>query len=176
MNDNYNQNPQNRSDRVEIPEGRHLAAYVTHDVGMAETNTVQIGVLFEFVDPPLRGQQITWYGTFTEAAFPITFRALKELGWSGHRIDTLKAELKRGTVVQLVIERESFQGRTRPRVKFINARGVIRMAKPMNRDQKLAFASEVQTMLDLGLQNKQPAGTASAAPGDDAGGEDDIPF
>jgi hypothetical protein len=155
--------------------GRHPAKLITYDIGMASTGREQIGVLFEFTDGPGRGEQITWYGHFTPDAFPITVRALKELGWSGERIDTLRAELKPGTVVQLVLEVETYQGKKRSRVKFINRRGLVRMDQTMTREQRQAFGVEVQQMLDQKIHERKAPGrgddAASSAPEDD-----DIPF
>lgn len=162
----------------ELPNGRQPARLITYDLGLASTGREQIGVLFEFTDGPWKGEQITWYGHFTPEAFPITVRALRELGWSAERMDTLRAELKPGTVVQLVLEIETYQGRKRSRVKFINRRGLVRMDQSMTSDQRRTFGVEVQQMLDAGLHEKAGAHTRSDADPMGAGGadDDDIPF
>jgi hypothetical protein len=162
-----------RQDR-EPPSGKLTAKLITYDLGMASTGAEQIGVLFEFTDGPWNGEQITWYGSFSPAAFPITVKGLSELGWSAERVDTLRAELKPGTVVQLVCEVETYEGRKRTRVKFINRRGLVRMDRMMTPEQRKAFSAEVQLMLNSGL-HKKPR-DPSAAPNVDDVGDDDIPF
>jgi hypothetical protein len=159
------------------PTGRLAAKFLGYELGYAQTGTKQIGVLFEFEDESFRGRRITWYGTFTPESFHITVRALKALGWQGKRLETLKGDLRMGTVVDLVCEVESYQGKERSRVLFVNSRG-IRMHRPMVGDDQRAFADEVNDMLARGLGDRPAGGGGGADDGYDqgTGGEDDIPF
>jgi hypothetical protein len=154
------------------------AKYVTYEIGLASTGKEQIGILFEVTDGPRAGQQLTWYGSFSRDAFPITVRALRELGWSGEKIDTLRRELRPGMPVQLVCELEQYQGKDRLKVKFINRRGQVRMDQLLTPEQRRSFAVEVQGMLDAGLGERQPGSPSSAGEPEYAGDvpEDDIPF
>jgi hypothetical protein len=155
-------------------DGRLRAKLVDWQMGLASTGNEQIGVLFELLDPPFQGRSITWYGSWTVDAFPITVRALKEMGWTGVQIATLKHELRKGTEVVLVCEVEEFNGKPRSKVKFVNRAGEIRMASTMTNDQKRAFAVELQQMLDQGMAERRPQG--AALDDEPAAGGDDIPF
>jgi hypothetical protein len=178
MNDYRGDRNQGDRDR-ELPSGRLPAKLITYDIGRASTGTEQIGVLFELTEEPWKGQQITWYGTFTDESLPITMRGLKELGWQGQQVTTLRQDLKPGTPVQLVIEIESYQNKRRPKVKFINRRGLVRMDRALTKDERADFATVLQSKIDAGVHLK-PTGK-SGQQTDDAGAmgsddDDDIPF
>lgn len=160
---------------MEKIEGSFKAKLLAFDFGEASTGTQQIGCLFEFTDEPLKGQQIMWYGFFTPEAFPVTVRALKELGWSAASLDTIRKEVKLGSVVMLVCESERYNGRDRNRVKFINRQGLVRMDNTLTGEQRRGLAASVADMLAAGLHNKKAAVAESGAPAVPSD-DDDIPF
>lgn len=153
----------------QLPDGRHPAKFLGYDLGVAKTGREQIAALFEFTEAPFAGQQLTWYGSFTPEAFPITVRALKALGWRGERIDTLRNDAKVGTMVDLVCQVETFEGKQRSKIQFINRRG-LKLERPLDPGERRALAERVQDMLDRKVHESATAPTG-------AGGEDDdIPF
>ena len=163
----------------ERPNQRKVPAkLVSYAIGLASTGREQIGVLFEVTDGEWQGRELTWFGSFTPESFPITVKGLRELGWTGKNVSTLRAELRPGTLVQLVCETEKYQGKDRVRVKFLNRRGVVRMDQHMTTDQRKAFAVEVQQMIDAGLGESKAPGTAGGeeVPAGRFPDDDDIPF
>jgi hypothetical protein len=165
--------PNDRPNQKKLP-----AKLVTYSIGLASTGREQIGILFEVTEGELQGRELTWFGSFTPESFPITVKTLRELGWSAQNVGTLRTELRLGTLVQLVCEPETFNGRERLRVKFVNRRGVVRMDQHMTKEQRSAFSKEVQEMLDKGLGEPRQAGTTGgeATPEGRFSDDDDIPF
>jgi hypothetical protein len=157
-----------------LPEGRIIARYVTYDLGFASTGTEQIGVLFDLQSPPWGGQQLTWYGTLTDAALPVTCRMLSDLGWKGERIDTLRKDLVPGREFELTVKIETFQGKARPKVLWARPRGIVRMDRGMSAEQRTGLAHELNAKIEQGLHVRE------LSPRDveelDDLKDDDIPF
>lgn len=158
-----------------LPSGRLPAKLVAYDFGRAGTGADQVGVLFEFTEPPWKGQQITWYGGFSEASFPITYKGLRELGWRGETLTTLREDLKPGTLFQLVCEVREFNNKHRSEVKFINRGGLVRMSEVMTGDERRSLDADVGEMIRRGAHEPRRADTG-APPSADDDGSDDIPF
>jgi len=152
-----------------VPDGAYRAAFGGYKLGFSSAGNEQIGILFELLDDPQKGRELIWYGSFSEAAFPITWRALRALGWQGKAIATFAEDVKVGHVVSIVVESESFDGKTRNRIVFINRAGGIPMRDQMNPAQRQTFAKKVQAMIDGKIHERKAPG---APPEDD----DAIPF
>lgn len=152
-----------------MPDGTYRAAFGGYKLGFSSAGNEQIGILFELLDEPHKGRELVWYGSFSEAAFPITWRSLRALGWQGTAIATFAEDVKIGHVASLVVESEEFDGKRRNRIIFINRAGGIPMRDQMNPAQRQAFAKKVQAMIDGKIHERKAPG---APPLDD----DAIPF
>lgn len=160
-----------------IPNGRLRAALVLpYVLGQAKTGTEQIGIQFRLLDDPWKGWTLPWYGTFSEAAFPMTYEALKACGWRGEEITTLKADLRNGTEVLLIVEPEEYEGRWRARIKFVNPPQAIRMHRVFTPEQRQALAVDIQSMISKGLHERRERNDLQAPDDDDRFDGDDIPF
>ena len=161
-----------------VPHGRLRAALVLpYVLGQAKTGTDQIGVQFRLLDDPWKGWTLPWYGTFSEAAFPMTYEGLKACGWRGERIDTLKADLRNGTEVLLVVEAEEYEGRWRAKVRFVNPPQSIRMHTIFTKEQRAALGVDIQAMIDNGMHERRGREEEDPQAADDGDSSlDDIPF
>jgi len=172
-----------------ITVGRHKARAVEAALGYTKGGKEQVAVLFEILDGDDAGQQITWYGFFSEKTEERTLEALQHCGWEGADIGNLDGVTK--NEVQLVVEMEAGDdGNSYPRVRWVNgASAGLALKSRMNDGQRAAFA---QRMRGKVLATRQAAGQAlpgngggrtrkserHAAPAgvaDDAA-DDDIPF
>lgn len=156
-------NNENKKQRLQDFEGTLRATFEKYELGLAGTGNEQIGFLFRIAEEPFLGKATTSYGSFSDAALPITLRVLRALGWEGNQIASIGRDLKKGTEVDLVFELEEYNGEKRSKVKFVNAAGQIRLASVLNDDQRKAFGREVQAKIDLLVRKAK----------DD---DDDIPF
>lgn len=160
-----------------LPSGRLRGSLVLpYQLGQAKTGTDQIGMQFRLLDEPWKGWTLPWYGTFSEAAFPMTYEALVACGWRGEFITTLGRDLVDGAEVSLVVEPEEYEGKWRARIKFVNPPQSIRMHRTFTPEQRKVLAVDIQGMIDHGMHKRRDR-TASHAPGDDDDrSDDDIPF
>lgn len=87
------------------------------------------------------GHTITWFGSFNGGARPITVKTLVEtLGFSSDNPEDLfkgagSFVLNEDREFELVIEDNTWNGVTRPRVKYINISGQTRLAEKLNESQ-----------------------------------------
>ncbi|MGH7605564.1 MAG: hypothetical protein ACRENK_16415 [Gemmatimonadaceae bacterium] len=161
--------------RGELIKGELLAEFIEYDFGIADTGADQIAMAFRLVEAPWTGKIVTWYGTFSEAAFPLTVDAMRAVGWQGRFLTTLKSDLRRGKLVQLVCEVEDYNGEDRSRVKFVNSAGV-RLKTRMTGEQRRDFGKDFQSRLDAGAgERNRTRGNPPVDPGAPEDG-DDIPF
>lgn len=95
--------------------------------GVSSNGNEQVAVELELLgdgDAP-SGESITWTGTFaSETAIRIALDAMRAMGWTGSTILDLTGI--GSTVVEAVVEHETYQGETRARVRFINVPGASR--------------------------------------------------
>ena len=82
-----------------------------------------MAVSFEITDGPDMGTYITWTGSLTEKAAPHTLKALAVCGAPrGKTLDELTVD-DLTSFVSLVVEYETHEGKSRPRVKWVNRPG-----------------------------------------------------
>jgi hypothetical protein len=94
------------------------------DVGLGFTNNgnEQIGVVFEVVEGDCAGEEITWYGFFTEKTAQRTIESLRYCGWQGNDLASIDVE-DIPKVVQIVVEEDEYEGKRRLRVQWVNRDG-----------------------------------------------------
>lgn len=105
-----------------ITSGRHAARAIDVGLATADTGSEQIAVLFEVTEGECQGEQITWYGYFTEKTTKRTIESLRHCGWQGNDLAALTAE-DMPNEVTLVCEDDTYNGETRVKVKWVNRLG-----------------------------------------------------
>ena len=136
----------------------------SHEWGYASTGTEQVGLRVVCLGGELDGQEVTWYGYFTEATEQRTLEALKTAGWDGTNVIDLPG--LGTTEFELQLEEETDdKGNTYLRPAFINRIGVA-MKNKMDDGQKRAFAARLGALAGgarpAGRPAQRPAGGARA--------------
>jgi hypothetical protein len=113
----------------------NVTAYaITTELGSAKNGTEQIAVTFQVIDEdadgkrgPLHGHRKVWYGFFTDNTTDRTLESLRHCGWGSDELSDI-ANLDENAcrrllpkVVQLVIENETYNGRTVEKVRWVNS-------------------------------------------------------
>lgn len=113
----------------------NVTAYaISTEFGFAKNGTEQIAVTFQIVDEDadgkrgaLHGSRRVWYGFFTDNTEDRTLESLRHCGWSSDELSDI-ANLNEDAcrrllpkVVQLVIENETYNGRTIEKVRWVNS-------------------------------------------------------
>ncbi len=104
-------------------DGKYMARGRTLTLGEAKTGTPQVAVGFEILDG---GGHISWHGFLSAAAEQRTIEAIQGMGWEGNDITELPALMDAGKlsrVVEIVVVNEEYNGKVRPKIKFVNAVG-----------------------------------------------------
>jgi hypothetical protein len=156
-----------------------------------QANPVQYAIEFEIADEgPHQGDSITWFGYFSDAAFPYTIEKLRRAGFVGTDLRNLaRADDK---PVRIGIKHETYQGQIRAKVTSIGG-GSIVASRQVSTDKAAAFACKMEQRIKAwdakaGSPSPRSAGTRpapgnsrSGSTNDPIGGErdpgsDDIPF
>lgn len=143
---------------MELENGKYRAKAVPGQwgVGVAGTGTPQVGVMFELLDR--QGETISWYGFLTDKSIEITVRGLRACGWEGVELSDLSG-LDKNEVV-LVIENETYEGKTIPKVRFVNSSGGLTMNNVLEGNELQAFSAQMRAKiigLELGSAKKRLA-------------------
>lgn len=97
----------------------------------------------------------TYYGYFSDGALSITLKALRTCGWKGTNL--LEVEKLGGQIVQVVLDNETWEGKTRLKVKWINDGSGPVVQGRMDDAQKRAFADRMAgKILAAGGDEKTP--------------------
>jgi len=155
-------------------------------LGHADNGTEQIGILFDYSDENGEPNKITYYGYFTESTADRTIESMRYCGWEGDDFGQLDG-LDRNEV-ELVIEDETYQGKTRRKIQWVNRLASVALKRPMDAQQIAAFAAKMrgravasrQKMAGSSAGARTQRQPARAAGGPDMSapppGDDDIPF
>lgn len=133
-----------------IPNGTYRARAVDIQFAFADTGTEQVAVTFELLDDgEHKGAKITWYGFFTDSAQTRTVEGLRTCGCAFEGGDITDTRGFDKNEVDIVVQIESFQGKTQSRVRWVNARGLNRPAvkNAMSVAQKSDFASRMKSFV-----------------------------
>ena len=169
-----------------LNEGTYKAKPISHDMSYTKAGDEMIGVALEITAPEsCQGQFITWYGTFGEKALRFTKEALRNMGFVGNNL----AEMQLDQEVQITVEHDEWDGKTRAKVRWVNSlNGRANIKDPMAPKAVRQFAAEMKAFFDDGpahsgqesqrqqpQQQEPPAGRFQddAPPPDD---DSDIPF
>jgi hypothetical protein len=155
---------------TKIESGRHKARAVDAQLITAQNGNKNVAITFELIEAPHAGRQLTYYGSFSEAAAEHTAKALIVAGFEGDDVSQLQTV--RGEVALQIEIETAPDGRERPRIKFVNSLTPTFKSKvPPNEAKR--FAGEVR-----GLFHRVRAKTGPSASGGSAEGlhADDAPF
>lgn len=131
-----------------IAAGTYRAFAKAAELGFTSKGNPQIAVSLALInneDEPT-GETITWFGFFTDATKERTIESLRYCGWIGNDLSDLKGI---GTLpVDVVIEHDTYEGKTRAKAQWINrpGGGVFKMEKPMDEAQKRKFAASMKAL------------------------------
>lgn len=118
---------------------------------------------FELTSGPKAGERRTFYGSFKDGAIKFTFEAMRNCGWTGEDPYDLEDHPEQfiGGNVSLKIGPDTYNGKTREKVKFVNRSG----ATPLAPEVKARFAEDLRGKFAK-LSAENPAGKAAprAAP------------
>jgi hypothetical protein len=111
----------------------------------AQKATPQVVVNCEILDGEEVGRRIAWIGYFTEATTQRTVESLRYFGFKGDDLATLVTQ-KLEQRVQIVVEHEDYNNRTRARVSWVNrpGGGGLRLSDPMSKDGLRKFAARMK--------------------------------
>ena len=111
-------------------------------LGHSKNGTEQIAVLFDYIDSNGEASTITWFGYFSEAACDRTIEALRYCGWEGDDFGRLDGLDK--NEVELVIENETYEGKSHLKVQWVNRLAALALKAPMDQNQVAAFAARMR--------------------------------
>lgn len=143
-----------------IKPGVYIGTVVGHNVGETKNFEPQVAVNFS-LSTDEGPQKITYFGYFTEKAAKYTIQNLITCGLKGNHP---AGDLEIGKQVELVIENEAYEGKTRAKVRYINEIGAAKNF--VSSDVAKAKLSQFEGMVMEARQNN-PKKAAS---------DDEIPF
>jgi len=114
---------------TELRAGSFDAKVKDYSIGTTKKGDPMAMVRFELFDSEGLAHIITWYGTFgTEKSAEITCEALAICGWSTKNpADLAKGKgsgvLSEDKIVSLTIAQDTYDGKTRMKIKYINPVG-----------------------------------------------------
>jgi hypothetical protein len=136
-----------------LPEGTFRAARRNGkgslrvvEVGDRKTPCVEVDLRI-VEDGPLKNSAITFQGWLTDGAWKKTVEALRVLGWIGDDLEELPALADGGALANecdIVIEHETYNGKTRAKIAWLNAPGRSRAAA-MSGSALSSFAQRLKT-------------------------------
>jgi hypothetical protein len=160
-----------------INEGRYTARAKSWDFGVTDNNNEQFAILFEITDGPEKGQSMTWYGMFLQGIdkngepydmAKQTIETMRICGWSGD--DLMNVDGIDTNEVQIVIRHETFEGKTRAKIKFVNKPGGLGIKNKLPESGRASLAKKFRG-LALSVP-KVEAQRPMREPGDDSYEED----
>ena len=126
-----------------LQPGDYRAKSIGAQLGKAGTGTEQVAVKFSLLDFPQ--QTITWFGYFSPNAFDIAMRGLRSAGFVGDDLSDLSSLNEDvSPEVVLVIDNETYQGKTRAKVQFINSTGGVALKDALGDTEAKAFAQRMK--------------------------------
>lgn len=122
--------------------GTHKARAREWALGHSSTGKEQVAVLFEITQGEHAGKAITWFGYFTDTAVDRTLDSLRHCGWAGDNfVDMTGLDANE---VELVIEPDTYEGKTRDRVRWVNRTSRLALREQMNPGATATFAARMR--------------------------------
>lgn len=107
----------------------------------------EVAVAFNILTPDATHAQLTWHGYFTEATQDRTIESLRIAGWKGDDLTDFADGFDfpaDAPEVDLVVEDEEYEGKTRTKVKWVNRAGGIAVKTPLVGEKAKAFAASMK--------------------------------
>lgn len=132
------------------------------DLGETGSGAEQVAVEFIILTEGADIDRITWFGYFTDKTWERTIESLRYMGWKGQdlsQLDGLDAN-----EVDLVIDDETYEGKTRAKVQWVNRVGGLALKAPLSGDKRKAFAASMRDKIKtFDAASGQPKAKASSA-------------
>lgn len=111
--------------------------------GLGETQggKEQVVVRFDIITPGVPEHSMTWFGFFTDATFDRTVESLRHCGWKGDDLSNIEGLDQE---VELVIEDEKYEEKTRAKVQWVNRIGGLALKAPLDPDKAKGFAASMR--------------------------------
>lgn len=128
---------------MNLANGMYRARATSGVLGETSTGKEQMVVDFELLDAGFEGQHLTWFGFFTEKTLESTIKGLRACGWTGD--DLMDLAGIDTNEVSLVVENETYEGKTRARVRWVNPINTgLSVKAPLPEDKAKAFAAKMR--------------------------------
>lgn len=133
-----------------IPAGTYAVRGVkgSEQYGESKSNTPQIGINLEIIGGEHEGTQITTILYFTEASAPYAIARLRSLGWQGDNLENLDGINENEALAR--VSYETYEGKERMKVDIMTGGGTFTFNKPLNPQQKRAFAAQFKPLAQQG--------------------------
>lgn len=163
--------------------GSFMARALEGAAGYTSNGTKQVAILFEILEGPYAGKSFQWNGYFTDNAKQATFDALFSLGWDGR--DFVAFTGITTNEVPVTLEEDTYEGKTRIRVGWVNRQGGIavknRMSPAQAEELRAEFAADIAAAAKRAgrppiAAAKPPVANGRPAARPVAAQADDIPF
>lgn len=114
--------------------------------GFTEGGKEQVAVAFQITVEPYVGQNMTWFGYFTEKTEETTLRALRACGWKGDLLTDMSGVTENEVDLVVEIETDPETGRQRSKVRWVNSLGggKVKLQRTMTAGQIAAFAQRMK--------------------------------
>lgn len=151
--------------------GTYNARVVGALLGETRSGKDQLELLWEVIDGPEEGAQISSQHYFSGGAKPITLEVMQHLGWTaGADLDSIRGTCK------ISVYSEEYQGEIRQKVRVLTPRSGG-FQTPDNKRKSPAAAKSFLARLTGGSSGDAFDDGPPPMPGDDAKpGSDDLPF
>lgn len=168
---------------MDLPNGNYTAHANGGTLGETSKGDPQVVVEFQLLNEGYEQVKINWFGYFTEKSRERTIESLRTAGWTGDDLTDLSELATRDDIpqVELVIENETYEGKTRAKVQWVNQPGSVHGGKVLAPDKAKAFAAMMKATIAAtdfrhGLKKPAPARPSLPPPGNSVKAGDDIPF
>lgn len=176
-----------------IEAGTYYARGVGVDFGIANGKE-QVAIQFRIEGGSEPGSELPYYGFFTDRTAERTVESLRFCGWDTDNLGDVTAEVIGRNLVKIVVEHDSYNGKVRPKIAWVNRVGGTLVKNQMGAGQKADFARKMKAVamrVDKSLAassgvkappsverssgGMRPGDCSNDAPQGDFG-DDDIPF
>ena len=150
-----------------IAAGTYRARATDTQFGFTQGGKEEVAIRFQIET----GERITWWGYFSEKAFPVTMRALSACGFQGDDLDDLSTVGDLEVELVVTAEEDERTGKMRSRVRWVNrlSSANVELRNPMTTDQKRAFAERLRARVQEHLVDRGNGSTGQRT-------NDDAPF
>jgi hypothetical protein len=147
-----------------------------------EKGTLQVVVGFEILRGPHAGETISWIGYMTDKTSERTLKALRTCGFTGDDIDAFHAQRPENEV-SIVVEHETYDGKARAKVQWINPPGGnVLVTPPLEASEMRKLSAQLKATLKgypsittKKAEREPPSADTAPAPSSDAWSGNDEP-